>query len=261
MAINTENSKKTSADFTQYFDFLRNDFGLQMTREDYLFSSANRYLRILKNNFVQVELAGDQTYFHAEIRRLINGEPRPFSDRENNIGFEDLAVILTNNNYNHFDFYSVSAGWTNVLKNTAELFKKSKDVFTSDDWVDTKRIEALKNEDFFKTFGFRPNENKIKPTFFQLVKRHAVKLLVKGYKLTLDSSELPPYDGDKRPEKVMFENASHKIKISQRDWRDDYTSYYIALDGREVFQLDTTKYADIETAAQVFNDQLDKLIT
>ena len=145
MTLTTENTKKTSADFSHYFDFLTKDYGLEMSMESHSITGRDRYVRVLRNQFVQVELAGDQGYFHAEIRRLIDGEPRPYSDEENNIGFEDLAVIITDNHYNHFDFYPVSAGWAKVLDNVAELFKKSKEVFTTDKWVDTRRIEELKD--------------------------------------------------------------------------------------------------------------------
>jgi hypothetical protein len=258
MALATENTKKTSADFSRYFDFLTKDCGLKMYMESYSSTGGDRYVRVLRNQFVQVELAGDQNYFHAEIRRLIDGEPRPYSDEENNIGFEDLAVIITNNNYNHFDFYPASAGWTKVLENTAELFKKSKQVFTTDKWVDTKRIEELKDEEFFKKFGFRPSENKAKPTFFELIRRHALTLLDKGYRLTLDSSDLPPYDNESSTTKIILESADQKIKISQRDWRDYYFIFYIEVNGKKQFEMDLNNQADIETAAKIFNEQIDK---
>ena len=226
--------------------------------ESYSTTGGDKYVRVLRNQFVQVEFAGDQSYFHAEIRRLIDGGPRPYSDEENNIGFEDLAVLITNNNYDHFDFYPASVGWTNVLKNTAELFKKSKDVFTTYKWVDTKRIEELKDEEFFKKFGFRPSENKNKPTFFELIKRHALTLLNRNYKLALDSSELPPYDHESSTAKIILESDNKRVKISQRDWRDFYSNYYIEINGHELFQIDLNNHHDIEIAAKIFNEQIDK---
>jgi len=259
MTLTTENTKKTSADFSRHFDFLTKDFGLRMRMENYSISGGDRYIRVLRNQYVQVELAGDQNYFHAEIRRLIDGEPRPFSDDQNNIGFEDLAVLATNNNYDHFDFYPASAGWTKVLENTAELFKKSKEVFTTDMWVDTKRIDELKDEEFFKKFGFRPSDNKGKLTFFELIKRHALKLLDNGYKLTLDSSELPPYDDESSTTKIIIERADKNVKISQRDWRDYYFIYYIEVNGQKQFEIDLNNYPDMETAVKVFSEQIDKL--
>ena len=179
MTLTTGNTKKTSADFSRYFDFLTKDFGLKMLMESYSITGGDRYVRILRNQFVQVELAGDQNYFHAEIRRLIDGEPRPYYDSENNIGFEALAVLITDNNYDHFEFYPASVGWAKVLENTAELFKKSTEVFTTDKWVDTKRIEELKDEEFVKKFGFRPSENKNKPTFLALLSCTRLNCLIK----------------------------------------------------------------------------------
>ncbi|MBY0535636.1 MAG: hypothetical protein K2P88_07285 [Chitinophagaceae bacterium] len=140
MPQTTENTKKTSADFTRYFHFLTKEYGLKMVMESYSITGGDRYVRVLRNQFIQVELEGNQSYFHAEIRRLIDDELRPYSDADNNISFEDLAVLLTNNHYDHYDFYPASVGWPKVLENTAELFKKSAELFTTNKWIDTKRI-------------------------------------------------------------------------------------------------------------------------
>ena len=60
--------------------------------------------------------------------------------------------------------------------------------------------------------------------------------------------------------KIILEGFNKKLKISQRDWRDNYTSYYIAIDGKEMFQIDITDHEDIQAAAKVFNERLDKLV-
>jgi hypothetical protein len=260
MILATENTRRTSADFSQYFDFLTKDFGLKISTENYSVTGGDKYVRVFRNQFVQVELAGDQSYFHAEIRRLINDEPRPYSDRENNIGFEDLAVLTTNNNYDHFEFYPGLTGWIKVLENTAKLFKTSRRVFTTDEWIDTRKIKELKDEEFFNKFGFRPSDDKNKPTFFDLIKGHALKLIDKGFLLALDSSELPPYNDENLTPKIILETKQMKIKISQRDWRDNYSNYYIEVNGQEKFQIDLKNQPDIDSTAQIFNDQLDKLI-
>lgn len=260
MSLASEYTKMTSADFSQYFSFLTKDFGLQMIQESYSTIGGNIYVRILKNQFVQVELAGDQSYFHAEIRKLINGAPCPYSDRENNIGFEDLAVLLTDNNYDHFDYYPSSVGWSKVLENTADLFKRSKEVFTSTKWVDTNRIEELEDEDFFAKFGFRPSENKSDPTFFDLIKGFAHNLTFKGFKVILDSSELPPYDSKSMTKSIILAKEFLKVKISQMDWRDFVYTYYIEINGQKRYEIDLTTQPDIETAAGIFNEQLIKLL-
>jgi hypothetical protein len=41
--------------------------------------------------------------------------------------------------------------------------------------------------------------------------------------------------------------------------RDDYASYYIEINVHERFQVELNDYPDIETAAKIFNEQLDKL--
>lgn len=216
----------------------------------------DKYVRILKNNNTQVELAGDQNYFYTIIRRLVNGEPQPYSDKENNISSEDLAIFLTNNNYDHFDYYVPSVGWETVLENTANLLKNCKEVFTTSKWVDTEKIELLKDEDFFKKFGFRPSK---KPAFLNLIKEKAVKLLKeKGYRLTFDSSELPSYDTRSLTQAISFEKQGAYMKICQRDWRDHVTNYYLEINGRKEFELDTTDSPE-EVAINVMVKKLEML--
>jgi hypothetical protein len=55
---------------------------------------------------------GDDSWFHCEIRRIIDGQPAKYSDNENCFGFEDLAVLESNTNYEHMDYY---AGGSNGL--------------------------------------------------------------------------------------------------------------------------------------------------
>jgi hypothetical protein len=260
MSLRTEKHQKTSVDFSRYFDFLTKDYGLR-PMENLSIETANMYVRVLRNQFVQVELAGDQDFFYAEIRRLVEGEPRPYYDEENNIDFKDLVVLKTNNNYDQSDFYPPSVGWIKVLKNTAKLFKNSKQVFKTDKWVDIRRIEELKETELFNKFGFKSNETKNKPTFFGLVKQHALELVGKGFKLVLDNSALPPYDSNSWTLKIVLESSSTRLKISQRDWRDITFCYYIEINGQEMYEIDLRNQPDIETAATTFNQQIDKLIS
>lgn len=258
MTLMTDIAKKTSADFSKSFDFLTKDFGMKMFSENYSTVGGDKYVRVLRNQYVQIELAGDQSYFHCEIRRLINNETRPYSDEENNIGFESLAVLKTNNKYNHLDFYPSSAGWQNVLDNTTNLLKSCKDIFTTDKWVDIAKIESLKDEEFEKKFGFKPDKSKI--TFFGQIKEKGAKLLLdKGFKQTFDNSDFPPYNSESTTLKLSFEKGENKVTISQRDWRDFYTCYFIDINGKKVFELDTAKYSDTKTPADLTIAELDKL--
>ena len=259
MSLATANTRQTSRDFSRYFDFLTKEFGLQMSMEKYSITGADLYVRILSNKFVQVELAGDQHYFHAEIRRLIDGETRPYTEEENNIGFEDLAVLTTDNKYNHSDFYPASAGCITVLENTAALFRNSAQVFTTGSWVDTRRIAELKDEEIFQKFGFKPSENKNKPSFFLLVRQHVQKLVGKGYMIVLDNANLPPYSPESVSHKIVLEGFDRKIEIAQKDWRLDYTTYYIAVNNEIIFEKDIAVCESIEAAAAEFIENIERI--
>ncbi len=91
--------------------------------------------------------AQQKVWFHCEIRRLINGLPARYSDKENCIGFEGLAILESNNKYEHFDYYiGGSTGLRSVLTNASKLFKRHKTFLTTDNWIDVKKIEQLKDD-------------------------------------------------------------------------------------------------------------------
>jgi len=253
--------KESSLDLiSKTFDFLVQDSGFELIKTETSRTYKGEYLLIYRNKSsnVQLEISADKTWFHCEIRRILDGKPAKYSDKENCIGFEDLAKLESNNNYDHFDYVVTGKGLEVILENAAKLLKRHEDILTTEKWIDTKRIEQLEDEEFQTKFGFKPSNNKNKPTFFGLVKRHALKLVEKGYLLTLDSSELPPNNRDSTTKKIILKNVKGTLKISQRGWRDDYSNYYLEINGQEMFQIDLNNQPDIKKAADIFNDKVDK---
>lgn len=135
---------------------------------------------------------------------MVNGLPAKYSDKENCIGFESLALLESNNQYDHFYYFAGGqTGLKGVMENTAKLFKRYSTFFTTDSWIDTKLIEKLRDEDFKKQFGKIPNKSN--RTFFERIKETALPFLIdNGYKLLLDSEELSPFDNDSMTKKMFF---------------------------------------------------------
>ena len=187
---------------------------------------------------LQLEICGDTTWFHCEIRRLINGHPASYSDKENCIGFEGLAVLESNNNYEHLDYYAGgSTGLHGVVANSANLFKRHKTFLTTDNWIDVKKIKQLKDDDFEKKFGVRPD--RAVPTFFSELKKEMTTLLSSnGYKLLVDSDELSPFDKRGMVDYMIFQKGDKQFKVIQADWRDDYFIYRMEVNGDRVFEID-----------------------
>lgn len=253
--FNSDKAKLIALDFSRYFGFLETDFGMSIIEEIQPDKGAGNYVRILENNSVQVQLAGDQQYFYTILRRLVNGEPQPYSDQSNNITSDDLAIFLTNHSYNHFDYYVPSAGWENVLKNTAKLLNEGKDFF-SGKWINTEKIRSLKERAFEKQFGFSPSKD---PDLFSVIKVKSTEILrKKGYKLTFDSSNLPPYDSKSLTRIIYFEKEGRSFKIQQRDWRDFPTIYFIEIDGRRELELNTSDMK-LNVAVDLLINKIDTL--
>ncbi len=234
------NTKTPLDDIKNSFRFLTTEYGFQLIKTEQRPDFKAMHFLVYRNDTskLQLEICGDTTWFHCEIRRLINGQPAKYSDKDNCIGFESLAILESNNKYEHFDYYAGgTTGLNGVLTNTENLFKRYKTFLTTDNWIDVKRIEQLRDDDFEKKFGNRPDHSR--PTFFGELKKQAIKLFTKNeYQLLIDSDELSPFDSSGMVDSLTFEKGNNQIKITQVDWRDDYFIYRIEVNGKKVFEID-----------------------
>lgn len=254
-------SKTPLDDIKNSFRFLTNEYGFHLVKTEVRTDFRAMYFLVYRNNTskLQLEICGDTTWFHCEIRRLINGQPARYSDKENCIGFQDLAILESSNNYKHLDYYAIgSTGLQVVLTNTANLFKRYKAFLTTDNWIDVKKIEQLKDDDFEKRFAKRPDHNI--PTFFGELKKQATAVLLEnGYKLLVDSDELSPFDKSGMVDYLIFQKSNKQIKIIQADYRDIYFIYRIKVNGSEVFEIDIRNqdiYKAVDTTLLKLKQQL-----
>jgi hypothetical protein len=233
---------------TRTFSFLTTDYGFTLvetgTGEQKNYKGRNLAVYRNDKSKLQLELIIIKDFFHCEIRRLLNGQPANYSDKDNCIPLYQLAVLESNNDEKHImQFSTEGRGLKGVLRNSVSLFKRHKDFFTTDRWIDTKKIQQLLDEELERKFG--PFPVKTTPKYYEEIKRQATQFLSdQGYKLILDSAELPPYDEDKQVENIRFQKGDKKIKISQLDWRDDYYIYYIEVNGDRLFEIDLSKQND-----------------
>lgn len=227
-------------DIKSTFRFLTTEYNFQLVKTEKTENFKAKYFAVYRNDKskLQLEICGDSNWFHCEIRRLINGQPARYSDSDNSIGFEALAVLECNNSYEHLDYFAGGRiGFKGVLENTAKLFKRNQSFFMTDNWIDVKKIEQLKTDDFEKNFGQRPENNL--PTFFGELKKQMTKLLTdNGYLLLVDSDELSPFDKSGDVYYLTFKKEDTTIKVSQLDWRDAYNSYYLSINDNRVFEID-----------------------
>lgn len=260
------NSKGNSLyEIQSAFTFLLTDFGFSLIGTEESDKYIGKYLVTYRNDQskLQLEICADDNYFHCEFRRLLNGHPAKYSDKENSIGFEALAVLENNNNYDHIEEYYAGGknGLSKVLKNTIKLFQRNKIFFTTDNWIDTKLIEQIKDEEFQTKWGFRPSDNKDKPTYFGELKKEATIFLTNnGFKLISDSDEFPPFDRNGMVKNIVFKDANKKINFTQQDWRDEYYLYHIELNDKVIFVMNIKEHQDINKAVQLTMEKLKQSI-
>ncbi|MBX3240189.1 MAG: hypothetical protein KIT80_02960 [Chitinophagaceae bacterium] len=239
------------------FDFLVTDFGFKLlTAKKVGNFRADNYL-VYRNgrSNIQIEICADDSWFHSIIRRVSNNVPADYNDNVNCLSFEDLALWESENNYDHFDYYAGGKnGLTGVLENTAKLFKRNKNILTTEIWLDTNHIQNLKDKAFERQFGKIPDRSK--PTFFSRLKKASKQHLEEvGYKLTLDSDLTSPFDINSITHKLVFKKGRSGIEISQKDWREDYFIYQVFKDEKKVFDIDVSKI-DIDRAVELTTDKI-----
>lgn len=254
-----------SIDYIEHvFDFITTEFGYKLIKCSQQDNYKGKYFLVYQNlnTKKQIEISADESYFHCEIRRLLNGNASPFSDEKNNIGFEDLAILESANKYDHFSYFVTSNDLQNVLENVVKLFRRNVVFLTNDKWININELNYLKNEEFEKTFGYRPYGKEKSPGYFEQLKKKASTLLMeKGFMLIMDSDELPPYDKDSSTQQLLFQKRFVKIKICQADWRDFYNIYYIAINDKKIFEIDLSKTQNIDESLKLTMTALIKFLS
>lgn len=250
--------KKTTLDqIKTSFHFLTRDFHFELLRAEKVENYRADNFLVYRNDQskIQIEICADESWFHCELRRIVNGQPAKYSDKSNNVSFEDLAVLESNHKYDHFDYYmGGSTGLAGVLKNTANLLRRNSTFLTTDNWIDVEKIENLKDQEFARQFGEIPDNSK--PTFFSKIKSISINLLTDNcYQLTLDSDEVSPFDQNSMTDKLVFKNGNKKIEIAQVDWRDDYFIYEVLKNNTKVFDIDISKI-DLDKAVELTTNKL-----
>lgn len=233
--------KKTELDILRKeFSFLENDFGYSLKTEETQNFYKGKNLLIYRNDNTekQIEICGGSSFFHCIIRKITNKELSGYKDHNENIGFEDLAII-DNPKYDHFDFYAGgSTGVDGVTRNTVALFKRQKEFLTSNKWIDLDKVEEFKNEEFKSRFGYdRPKKTKsLKNEIKQMVHEEYEK-----FELIFDNSHFPFYHDDSTLEKLVYKFDNNDITIRQVDWRDFPRIFRVLENDNLILEIDASK--------------------
>jgi len=252
--------KDPADDMKRAFRFLVHDLGYELIkaniRED--FKGKNFLVYRNKKAGKQLEFCGDGDWFHCELRRIINGQPARYSDRDHCTGFESLAILESAYDYDHFQYIVSAVGWQAVLMNTVQLLKRHEYLLINDSWIDMKKIRQLEDEEYEKKFG-HPRDRSA-ATFMDEIKVRAGKLLTGlGYLLVVDSDELSFFEQEGMTRFVTYKKGKTQLKITQADWRDDYLTYRIEVDGKCAFEIDISQYTLIDAEHKMMTALMEAL--
>lgn len=241
------------------FSFLVSDLGFSCVSEEKRQDHRGQAVITYKNQYVQIECAGSQNFFHAEIRKLINGEPSEYNDRGNAIGMEDLAKLESDYSYDHMQYFAGGkTGFDGVTKNVAALFRRNAKYLTTSDWIDIKKLNDLEDSHFLRTFGRIPNREAKSPVDdFEEAAREILSL--HGFRKTRDSRNMAPYDSSSVTLHGVWSNAQGSLKLTQADWRDDYTHWILSYNGKVLGDTDFAKTRNHVEAINSLVAALDKV--
>ena len=226
-------SNATQRTIDHELSFLRSDLGYALIHTEVNAEYCGANLLVYRNEKAakQLEISADDGYFHCEIRRIIEGRLAAYEDRMNCIGFESLAVLESNGNYEHMDYFAGGSNRMNgVLRTTSALFRRHATWLAGDAWIDLERLRTL-----------RPYLVDTGPTVFDqliIAMKHALDPM--GCTITWRNTLLPSYHIHRTPDRVILEAAGHQVEIRQNDWRDDHMRYTVRVDGTALQTIDYT---------------------
>lgn len=223
------------------FVFLESDFAFSRVSEEKRRDLRCRAVVTYRNKYVQVECAGAHNFFHAEIRKLKDGDPAEYNDRGFSIGMEDLAKLESNYQYDHMQYFAGGkTGLDEVMRNVAALLRRNVKHLTTAEWIDIEKLIEIEDGHFLRTFGWIPNRNAKSPVDKFEDAAHEF-LSLHGFKKIRDSRNLPPYDSDCLTLHGVWANARGSIKLTQEDWRDAYTHWILSYNGGYLSDIDFAK--------------------
>lgn len=236
----------------QTFSFLVNDYGYELAehseREEFL----AKHFWVYRNNHAerQVEICGNDRLLFVLLRKMINGQPAAYHDKENCTEFISLLALETNNQYDPAEVHpNGPKGLSNALKNISDLLHRHQEILTGKQWVDMAELFRIRDAELAAKFGPFPENNG--PVFFDEIIIRATQLLTaRGYKRVLNSKELPPFQKNNLPQKLVFEKGEQRISIEQEDWRDDYYIYHIRRNLETVCTINLTEQKGGDAIAQ-----------
>lgn len=164
-------------------------------------------------------------------------------DKDNCIGFEDLATLESNGTHDHMAYF---AGGENrlkgVLATTTSLFNRHRDFLSTKAWVDNGRLSDIQSAALDRILKRPLTEgHERKESFFERLTKAASEMLVsQGYSLVFDNKTLPPYHSRRRPDRISFEKDTTLVEMFQEDWRDAYYMYHVQVQGMTVASIDDT---------------------
>lgn len=249
--------KTTLEQIKTSFHFLTNDFHFELIRAEKVANYRADNFLVYRNDQsrIQIEICADENWFHCQIRRIINGQPANYSDKLNTVSFEDLAVLESNNNYDHFAYFAGgNTRLTGVLENTANLLRRNSTLLVTNNWIDVQKIKNLKDLEFARKFGKIPDRSK--PTYFGKLKSSSIKLLTDNdYKLTMNSDEHSPFDPISMTDKLVFQKDNNRLELAQFDLLDQYFIYQVFKNNKIVFKINISK-VDLDEAVDLTTNKL-----
>jgi len=227
------------------FEFLTLDFKYEMIKEvnSNIYKGGNLVIYKSSNSKKQIEISGNHNFYNIIIRKLIENKVSEYKNKQNNINFENLA-LLENVEYDSFDYLPYgNTDFKGVVKNTKQLFIRNKSFFTTEKWINFDQLKDYKNKNHKKKFGYNIPEKT--ESYISKIKR-IINSNFPELTLIFDNQTLPHYHNESTLEKVIYKNGELTIKIEQYCWRDYREIFTFFINEVKFKEIDISKFKSDE---------------
>ncbi|HAA24076.1 MAG TPA: hypothetical protein DCP28_36850 [Cytophagales bacterium] len=220
----------------KHFAFLASDLGYTLAQAETLAEYKGKNLVVYRSDSAekQIEICGGGSFFHAQIRQLINGQPAPYYQKEHQLHYHTLAALDNPKHDSSIYWPYGPKGLTGAVENTAALFQRHRTLISGNGWVDKEKAHQAKNEHHLHAYG-KPHPEMPEPFIYSV--KAMVDQQFPELKLAFYNAELPHYHKDSTLQCVIYKGDSKALKIRQYDYRDDNDVYQVYIDDEKVWTV------------------------
>lgn len=237
------------------FKFLCTDFGFVISETYSPFKKSKKDVVIYRNGKTNIQInisaknnSTISNSLNIEVFKMYYGTSVCYSDFDN--CFKYLIFLKLDNIQQESVFWGFDCNQSELFHRAANLLRKHKSFFTTEEWRDEDLFDQLKLYALKNNYKFEPFWKYSLPPYKQLF-FDKMKAVFKShnYDMSYNSFELPSFARDDNYERLEFTKLKENYLIRQHDFRDSQEdTYSIYLNNKWLITFDIISLKSAEKA-------------